>query len=43
MLDLIELLATAEDLQAYAAVLMAKIDDETYPSNALIRRLVAFT
>jgi hypothetical protein len=41
MLDLIELLATEEDVQEYAAVLMAKIENKTYPSNALIRRLVA--
>jgi hypothetical protein len=43
MLDLIERLATAEDLEEYAEVLMAKIDGETYPSNSLIRRLAALT
>lgn len=43
MLDLIERLATPEDLPEYAEVLMAKIEGETYPSNSVIRRLVALT
>jgi len=41
MMDLIEMLATPEDIPAYAAVLMEKVRAETYPSASMLRRLVA--
>jgi hypothetical protein len=41
MLDLIEELARPEDIPAYAAVLMAKVSDDLYPSISMLRRLVA--
>ena len=41
MLNLIETLVEPDDVPAYAAVLMAKLEDETYPSIPMMRRLVA--
>jgi hypothetical protein len=43
MLDLIEELATPDDIAAYAAVLMSKVANDTYPSISMLRRLVALS
>lgn len=43
MLDIVELLLlTPEDVNAYVDVLIAKLEDDNFPSNALIRRAIAF-
>ncbi|QBR93301.1 hypothetical protein [Nocardioides euryhalodurans] len=41
MLDLIEELVSPDEVEEYAGVLMAKLEGETYPSNSLIRRVMA--
>lgn len=41
MLDLIEEMVSPDDAPMYAAVLMAKIDADTYPSMSMIRRVLA--
>ena len=41
MLDLIEELVSPDEVEQYAGVLMAKLEGETYPSNSLIRRVMA--
>lgn len=41
MLDLIEELVSPDEIEEYAGVLMAKLEGETYPSNSLIRRVMA--
>ena len=43
MLDIIEQLIAPEDVEAYGAVLMSKIEDDTYPSMSLIRRVLALS
>jgi hypothetical protein len=40
MLDLLEQMLTAEELPAYASVLMGKIANDTYPSPSMMKRLV---
>jgi hypothetical protein len=41
MMDLVEELLTPDDVPAYAAVLLDKVQTETYPSLAILRRLIA--
>ena len=41
MLDLIEELVSPDEVEEYAGVLMAKLEGETYPSNSIIRRVMA--
>ncbi|HKF86560.1 MAG TPA: hypothetical protein VKB85_00615 [Propionibacteriaceae bacterium] len=41
MMDLVEELLTPDDVPAYAAVLLDKVQTETYPSLAILRRLMA--
>ena len=41
MMDLVEDLLTPDDVPAYAAVLLDKVQTETYPSLAILRRLMA--
>ena len=41
MLDIVEMLLTPDDVARYAEVLMAKLQDDTYPRHSLIRRVVA--
>ncbi|HKF86619.1 MAG TPA: hypothetical protein VKB85_00925 [Propionibacteriaceae bacterium] len=41
MMNLVEKLLTPDDVSAYAAILMDKIQTETYPSIAILRRLIA--
>jgi hypothetical protein len=41
MMDLVEELLTPDDVPAYAAVLLEKVQTETYPSLAILRRLMA--
>ncbi|MFC7495027.1 MULTISPECIES: hypothetical protein [unclassified Nocardioides] len=41
MMDLIEELLEPDEVAAYAAVLMDKIQDENFPSVSMMRRLVA--
>jgi len=41
MLDLIEELVSPDEVQEYAGILMAKLEGETYPSNSIIRRVMA--
>lgn len=43
MLDFIEQLLEPDDVPAYAAVLMRKIQDEKYPSMPMMSRLVELT
>lgn len=43
MLDMVEQLLHPEDTHAYAEVLLSKITEETYPSLAMIRRVLALT
>ena len=40
MLDQIEQLLTPEDVPGYARVLLAKIEDENFPSIDMIRRVL---
>ena len=41
MMDLVEELLTPDEVPAYAAVLLDKVQTETYPSLAILRRLMA--
>jgi hypothetical protein len=41
MMDLVEELLTPDDVPAYAAILLDKVQTETYPSLAILRRLMA--
>ncbi|WP_432476099.1 hypothetical protein [Nocardioides sp. GXQ0305] len=41
MLDIIEQLLGPDEVGDYAEVLMAKIENENYPSYGLVRRLIA--
>ena len=41
MMNLVEKLLTPDDVSAYAAILMDKVQTETYPSIAILRRLMA--
>jgi hypothetical protein len=41
MMDLVEELLTPDDVPAYAAILLDKVQTETYPSLAILRRLIA--
>jgi hypothetical protein len=41
MMNLVEELLTPDDLPAYAAILMDKVQTETYPSVSMLRRLMA--
>jgi len=41
MMDLVEELLRPDDVPAYAAVLLDKVQTETYPSLAILRRLMA--
>jgi hypothetical protein len=41
MMDLVEELLTPDEVPAYAAVLLDKVQTETYPSLAILRRLIA--
>jgi hypothetical protein len=41
MMDLVEELLTPDDVPAYAAILLDKVQTETYPSQAILRRLIA--
>ena len=41
MMDLVEELLTPDEVPAYAAVLLEKVQTETYPSLAILRRLMA--
>ena len=43
MMDLVEELLMPDDVPAYAAVLLDKVQTETYPSIAILRRLLALT
>jgi hypothetical protein len=43
MLDMVEELATPEELGRYARVLMDKINADQFPSIPMIRRLVELT
>ena len=42
MLDIVEQLLSPDDIGDYAEVLWAKIENENYPSYALVKRLMAF-
>jgi hypothetical protein len=42
-MDLAEQIMTVDELPAYAAILMDKIAADTYPSQPMIKRLVAYT
>ena len=42
MLDIIEQLLKPENVGDYVEVLMAKIEDENYPSYELVNRVMAF-
>jgi hypothetical protein len=41
MMNLVEELLAPDDVPAYAAVLLDKVQTETYPSLAILRRLMA--
>ena len=41
MMDLVEELLTPDEVPAYAAILLEKVQTETYPSLAILRRLMA--
>jgi hypothetical protein len=41
MMDLIEQLMEPDDIPTYAAVLMAKVSGDNFPSISMLRRLVA--
>ena len=43
MLDLIEELLTPNEVPAYARVLLAKVEDENFPSVSMIQRIAALT
>jgi len=43
MMDLIEALIAPDEVPAYAAVLMAKIRDDAFPSTSMIKRVVELT
>jgi hypothetical protein len=43
MMNLVEELLAPDDVPAYAAVLMDKVQTETYPSISMLRRLMALT
>ena len=43
MMDIVEKLLIPDDVERYAAVLMAKISEENYPSMSYVRRVLALT
>ena len=43
MMNMVEELLAPDDVSAYAAILMDKVQTETYPSIAILRRLMALT
>ncbi len=43
MLDFVERILEPDDVDAYVAVLLDKIEGETYPSVSIMRRLLALT
>ena len=40
MLDMVEEIATPDEVPAYAEVLMSKVRDEQFPSVSMIRRVM---
>jgi hypothetical protein len=43
MMNLVEELLAPDDVPAYAAVLMEKVQIETYPSRSMLRLVMALT